>query len=461
MRLLRVLTVGGSDSSAGAGIQADLKTFTALGVSPAVAITAVTAQNAFGVEAIYEVPASVVEAQLRAVLAEGEVAFAKTGMLFSAEIVKVVADFFSSHGIKFVLDPVLRAGSGVSLLKQDAFKALVERLLPLSAVVTPNVSEAEAISGVKIETVEDAREAALRDCCEKGAKAVVVKGGHLRSEIASGRSTDILYIAEKDEFAVFEGDFLPLKRAHGAGCTFSAALAVALAKGLALKEAVAFAKKFVRDALKFGVSVTDTAGEGRSVSVVNPAGAVRKNAERFYVLENLKEALRRLKAMKDFRKLIPEVGANLGMATEDAESEADVAAVDGRITRTKHGFRVGRIEFGASSHVARAILTMMRFNRAVRSAINIKYSPEIVEICERLFSVASFEREREPNASEEGKTMEWGISSAIQNALKERGSIPDVIFDCGAVGKEPMLRIFGRDAVEVVEKVSRILNELR
>jgi len=456
MRLLRVLTVGGSDSSAGAGIQADLKTFTALGVSPAVAITAVTAQNAFGVEAIYEVPASVVEAQLRAVLAEGEVAFAKTGMLFSAEIVKVVADFFSSHGIKFVLDPVLRAGSGVSLLKQDAFKALIERLLPLSAVVTPNVSEAEAISGVKIETVEDAREAAVR-IAERGAKAVVVKGGHLRSEIASGRSTDILYIAEKEEFAVFEGDFLPLKRAHGAGCTFSAALAVALAKGLALKEAVAFAKKFVRDALKFGVSVTDTAGEGRSVSVVNPAGAVRKNAERFYVLENLKEALRRLAAMKDFRKLIPEVGANLGMAMEDAESEADIAAVDGRITRTKHGFRVGRIEFGASSHVARAILTMMRFNRAVRSAINIKYSPEIVEICERLFSVASFEREREPNASEEGKTMEWGISSAIQNALKERGSIPDVIFDCGAVGKEPMLRIFGRDAVEVVEKVGRIL----
>jgi len=460
MRLLRVLTVGGSDSSAGAGIQADLKTFAALGVSPAVAITAVTAQNAFGVEAIYEVPASVVEAQLRAVLAEGEVAFAKTGMLFSPEIVGVVADFFSSHGIKFVLDPVSRAGSGVSLLKRDAFKALVKRLLPLSAVVTPNVSEAEAISGVKIETVEDAREAALK-IAAKGAKAVVVKGGHLRSEIASGRSTDIIYIAEKDEFAVFEGDFLPLKRAHGAGCTFSAALAVALAKGLALKEAVAFAKKFVRDALKFCVSVTDTAGEGRSVSVVNPAGAVRKNAERFYVLENLKEALRRLAAMKDFRKLIPEVGANLGMATEDAESEVDVAAVDGRITRTKHGFRVGRIEFGASSHIARAILTMMRFNRAVRSAINIKYSPEIVEICERLFSVASFEREREPNASEEGKTMEWGIGSAIQNALKERGSIPDVIFDCGAVGKEPMLRIFGRDTVEVVEKVSRILNELR
>jgi len=460
MRLLRVLTVGGSDSSAGAGIQADLKTFTALGVSPAVAITAVTAQNAFGVEAIYEVPASVVEAQLRAVLAEGEVAFAKTGMLFSAEIVKVVADFFTSHGIKFVLDPVLKAGSGASLLRQDAFKALVERLLPLSAVVTPNVSEAEAISGVKIETVEEAREAAVR-IAEKGAKAVVVKGGHLRSEIAAGRSTDILYIAEKDEFAVFKDESLPLKRAHGAGCTFSAALAVALAKGLALKEAVAFAKKFVRDALKFGVSVTDTAGEGRSVSVVNPAGAVRKNAERFYVLENLKEALRRLKALKDFRKLIPEVGANLGMATEDAESEADVAAVDGRITRTKHGFRVGRIEFGASSHVARAILTMMRFNRAIRSAINIKYSPEIVEICERLFSVVSFEREREPNASEEGKTMEWGISSAIQNALKERGSIPDVIFDCGAVGKEPMLRIFGRDAVEVVEKVSRILNKLR
>jgi len=460
MRLLRVLTIGGSDSSADAGIQADLKTFTALGVSPAVAITAVTAQNAFGVEAIYEVPASVVEAQLRAVLAEGEVAFAKTGMLFSAEIVKVVADFFTSHSIKFVLDPVLRAGSGVSLLKQDAFEALIERLLPLSAVVTPNVSEAEAISGVKIETVEDAREAAVR-IAEKGARAVVVKGGHLEAEVKAGRSTDILYDAEREAFEVFSGAWLPLRveRAHGAGCTFSAALAVALVKGLSLKEAVAFAKSFVTDALRFGV-LCERAG-GESVLVANPAGRTRKRAERFEVLENLKEAVRRLSALSEFRKLIPEVGVNLAMATESGESVKDVAAIDGRITCTKSGFRIGSVEFGASSHVARAILAMRKFNKWMRSAINIKYSPEIVEVCEQLFEVASFDRGKEPSDAKEGKTMDWGIREAVQRALRERGRIPDVIYDCGAVGKEPVVRIFGVDAVDVVEKVRRILEKLK
>jgi len=222
---------------------------------------------------------------------------------------------------------------------------------------------------------------------------------------------------------------------------------------------VAFAKSFVTDALRFGV-LCERAG-GESVLVANPAGRTRKRAERFEVLENLKEAVRRLSALSEFRKLIPEVGVNLAMATESGESVKDVAAIDGRITCTKSGFRIGSVEFGASSHVARAILAMRKFNKRMRSAINIKYSPEIVEVCEQLFEVASFDRGKEPSDAKEGKTMDWGIREAVQRALRERGRIPDVIYDCGAVGKEPVVRIFGVDAVDVVEKVRRILEKLK
>ncbi|MCW3135456.1 MAG: bifunctional hydroxymethylpyrimidine kinase/phosphomethylpyrimidine kinase [Canidatus Methanoxibalbensis ujae] len=453
MRTGAVLTVGGSDSSCGAGIQADLKTFAALGVECACVITAVTAQSVRGVRGISEIPATFVRSQLEAVMEDHEIEYAKTGMLYSANIVNIVSDVFEENNVKFVLDPVIRAGTGDTLLNQDALDTMIKRLLPISSVVTPNVHEAEAISGVKIETIEEAREAAVK-IAELGARTIIIKGGHLRPQTDSEIAADIIYDAEKDEFETIKSRFIRkehVHRTHGAGCTFSAALTAALARGYALKEAAMLAKNFVSDAIKFGDVF-------ENVVIVNQTASILRRAYRHAVIETMKDAVEQLRQMEAFRMLIPEVGSNLGMASEDAHNEYDVAAIDGRITHTKNGFRIGSIEFGASSHVARAILTMMQFNRAIKSAINVKYSPEIVEICERLFVVASFEREKEPEGA---KTMEWGVRSAVLKALKEHGTVPDVIFDRGAVGKEPIIRIFGRDAVEVVEKVGRILESVK
>jgi hydroxymethylpyrimidine/phosphomethylpyrimidine kinase len=306
------------------------------------------------------------------------------------------------------------------------------------------VPEARVISGVEIRTKEDAKEAALKihKLC---AAAVIIKGGHLESGISAGKATDLLY--NDGEFTGISSPIVKTERiVHGAGCSFSAALAAELAKGNPLRDAAASAKKFVHDAIIGGAEVS-------TMIVVDQVQRLRKDADRYWTLENVKEAVRMLLKIDGFETVIPEVGTNIGMAIAGAVSEKDVAAVNGRIVPTKEGVvTAGCVDFGVSSHVARLILAMMARDKARRSAINVKYSPEIVEACKSLgMRVASFERDKEP---EDVKTMDWGVRAASGEF------VPDVIFDLGAMGKEPMVRIFGNTAVEVAEKANRIVEGL-
>lgn len=444
MRARRVMTIGGSDSSGGAGIQADIKTFAALGVYGTSVLTAVTAQNSYGVHEVYAVPAEIVDTQIAAIMGDNGLAvnYAKTGMLYSAEIIEAVAKALKRYKIPFVLDPVMMAGSGGALLEEAASNSLIKLLLPLCTVVTPNVPEARFISGRDIGSKKDAKEAALA-IHKLGAAAVIIKGGHLEQELAAGRATDLLYDGDFSEIgspAIKTGRIV-----HGGGCSFSAALAAELAKDKTLQDAAASAKKFVYDAIVSGEVVSN-------MIVVGQVQGLRKNADRYFVLENIQEAVRMLKAIDGFADIIPEVGTNIGMAIEAAKSEKDVAAVDGRIVRTKEGITAGCVEFGVSSHVARLILAMMERDNARRSAINVKYAPEIVDACKDLgLKTASFDRAKEPS---DVKTMDWGVREASHEF------VPDVIFDLGAVGKEPMIRIFGNTAVDVAGKVKNVVEGL-
>ena len=456
----RVMTIGGSDCSGGAGIQADIKTFSALGVYGTSVITAVTAQNASGVQAKHEVPVELVESQIQSIMSEASdkgitVDYAKTGMLYSSAMIETVAKQLKRHKIPFVVDPVMKAGSGGILLADNALNTLVKLLLPICEVVTPNVPEASFISGLEIRDKEDAKDAAVK-IHELGASAVIIKGGHLTHEIAAGKATDLIYDGEFEELS---GEYIKPEKGkiiHGAGCSFSAALTAALAKGENLRHAAASAKKFVHDAIAGGEELSN-------MIVLNQARELRKNADRYFVLENVKAAVRKLKSIPDFKRLVPEVGTNIGMAIEDAESERDVAAVDGRIIPAKEGIYAETVDFGASSHVARMILAMMAMtgDKNIRSAINIKYSVQIIDACKRAgFVISSFEREHEPTGV---KTMDWGIREAIRNLFLEgqrRQEVPDVIYDLGAVGKEPMTRIFGDTALEVASKVNKIMDAL-
>jgi hydroxymethylpyrimidine/phosphomethylpyrimidine kinase len=239
----KALTIAGSDSGGGAGIQADLKTFAALGVYGASALTAVTAQNTRAVVAIAEVPEEVVAAQIDAVLEDIGADAAKTGMLSSASIIEVVADRIEAWGVaNLVVDPVMVAKSGDRLLQETAVEALRSNLLPLALVVTPNQAEAEALAGGSIVTDDDAR-AAARAIAQLGPRYVVVKGGH-----RPDAPVDVVF--DGNGFVELAAERVDTPNTHGTGCTFSAAIAAYLAHGAEPLEAIAAAKRYVTAALR-------------------------------------------------------------------------------------------------------------------------------------------------------------------------------------------------------------------
>jgi hydroxymethylpyrimidine/phosphomethylpyrimidine kinase len=243
MRVHRVLTIAGSDSGGGAGIQADLKTITALGGFGMSVITALTAQNTLGVLGIHEVPADFVAMQFDAVASDIGIDAAKTGMLASMETMRLVAAKVRQYGIeKLVVDPVMVAKGGARLIREDAVEALIKELIPLACVVTPNIPEAEVLSGMKIAGPEDMRTAAAV-ISKLGARHVVIKGGHL-----SGAATDVLFDGRR--FYDFSTERIATGDTHGTGCTFSAAIATGLAAGKSVHDAVDAAKKYIQEAIR-------------------------------------------------------------------------------------------------------------------------------------------------------------------------------------------------------------------
>lgn len=245
----QVLTIAGSDSCAGAGIQADLKAIHANGGYGLVALTAVTAQNTRAVTASLPLPVEIVRGQIDAVFADCEIAAVKTGMLATAPIVAAVADELGRRGVEtLVVDPVMISTSGFALLEADAVEALRTRLLPLARVCTPNRLEAEALSGRPIASLADAGEAARR-IRDLGPRAVLVKGGHLDA----GEAIDLLL--DGDDVLTFRAERIRGRGTHGTGCTLSAALATWLGRGESLARAVDLAKRFVTEAIRHGVPV--------------------------------------------------------------------------------------------------------------------------------------------------------------------------------------------------------------
>ena len=240
----QVLTIAGSDSGGGAGIQADIKAIQANGAFALSVITSVTAQNTVAVKRAFDLPADLVAAQMDAVFEDFEVAALKTGMLSSAEIVRTVAGKLRAYGPpNLVIDPVMISKSGFRLLAPDAVEALKDELIPLAALVTPNAHEAALLAGCEVRSPEDAERAAAR-IRGIGCPAVLVKGGHLEGEAA----TDVLY--DGKGFTRFSSERIPTRHTHGTGCTFSAAIAAHLGLGKGLEAAVQAAKDYLTEAIR-------------------------------------------------------------------------------------------------------------------------------------------------------------------------------------------------------------------
>lgn len=245
MKVNKALTIAGSDSGGGAGIQADLKTFQELGVYGMTAITAITAQNTLGVQGVYPVSLEGIIEQLNSIGDDLTPDAVKLGMLFSGEIIQIVAEYIKKFGWNnIVLDPVMIAKGGASLLQQEAVNALKEHLLPIATVITPNVPEAEVLTGIKIHNIEDSKEAA-KALHTLGVQYVLMKGGH--AEYQGSEVIDFLFDGE--QFIEFKSERIASKQTHGSGCTFASAVTAGLAKGYDMKEAVQEAKQFISSAI--------------------------------------------------------------------------------------------------------------------------------------------------------------------------------------------------------------------
>jgi len=439
----KILTVAGSDSSGGAGIQADLKTITLMGEYGLSVITALTAQNTQGVFGICPVPLDFISSQWEAIVSDIEIDAIKTGMLGDEKVISLICQKIKKSKIPIrVFDPVMVAKSGASLLTPSGRKALVKELLPLATIITPNIPEAQIICGFSIRTEEDMKKSAQK-IYQLGAKNVLIKGGHKK-----GKAVDVLY--DGKEFFLFSHPRIDTIHTHGTGCTLASAIAVELARNTPVPEAVEKAKEFITSAIRYAFPL----GKGRGPT--NPYFLFSREKEIYLAIESLQKAIKKLQSYS-VGSLIPEVQSNLGYAIPFAKSVEDVVAFPGRIIRVKDTILVPLPpEPGGSNHIARIILTVMNFAPEYRSAMNIRYSPELIQKCRKQnWKIKKFDRQKEPDKIKlkEGASLEWGISSILQN----QSHIPDVIYDQGDVGKEPMIRILGKNPEEVVDKILCLL----
>jgi hydroxymethylpyrimidine/phosphomethylpyrimidine kinase len=426
------LTIAGSDSSGGAGALADIKAFASADVHGCAVLTAVTAQNTQAVSSIHPLPIDLIEDQLAAVLSDFDIKAAKTGMLYSAEIVSTVARGLEGRSFPLVVDPVLVATAGDTLHLAGLVDGLKEKLVPGADLLTPNVHEASALAGIEVKDMDDVRKA----CAiihDMGPQNVLVKGGHFGDE-----ATDVLF--DGSQYAEFsghryEGD------AHGSGCVFSALIAANLANDEGLEESIRRAKARISLGFQLGYEA------GSGARIINSHHVVDK----FEVWKELFDAVGSLRTLLP-AKHVAEVGLNFGYALPFASDSGDVCALRGRLIRVGNGVEgTGCPDFGASKHVARIILAAHEFNPLIRSAINLKYREETLHSCEAAdLVVASFQRTKEPEGV---SSMEWGTRQAI----KDTDAVPDVIYDEGAKGKEPMIRVLGENPADIISKIKKII----
>ena len=443
--MLRVaFSIAGSDSGAGAGIQADLKTFSALGVYGCTAITAITAQNTQEVSSILDLPEYIIREQIESVMSDIPPDAIKIGMVHGKEIIHSVHTSLKHAKVPIVLDPIFAAGSGSKLISDNAFDSFSSDLVSIATLITPNLMEAEKLAGIRIKSEEDAIEAA-RKIKKLGAKNVIIKGGHSNiSEV-----TDIL-LHNKDSVYKLTNTRIGVKESHGSGCNFSAGITAFLARGFQLIDACNIANQYVHKSIENALKL------GKGLVVTNPISNLYEDASRYNVLKELQRAIIEIEGINRIGELLPESQSNMAFALPDAVNIFDIAGVKGRIIRIdKTAKAASNIEFGASRHVASAVLAYMAINRSMRCAMNIKYDKKLLRISEHLFKISEYRRIDEPIhlRKKEGKTIFWGIKTAL---LKDPAA--DIVYHKGDFGKEPMIMVFGRDPKEVLDKIKKILN---
>ena len=443
MNLRKVLSIAGSDSSSGAGIQADLKTFSSLGTYGCTAITAITVQNTKNIFTVFPLPAEIVIKQVNSILNDIRIDAIKIGMVYDGIIINKIFKVLKNINIPLIVDPIFTSTSGKSLLKSEAINDLTKKILPLATIITPNINEAIQLSGIEINTKDDIVKSLIK-IKKLGPKNVILKGGHL----LSGKSIDTL-IDDKLNIIEFSNSRIPIPESHGSGCNFSAALSSYIAQGYEISIACKFANEFINSVLKNLLYI------GKGYPVTDTAISTSSSAFKFRVIDELSIAIKELESLSGVGKLIPETQSNFVYAIPNASSIREVAGIKGRIVRIDQQVKASScIEFGASQHIASAVLSYMTIDPLMRSGFNIKYDKKIIKLLESFMKVSEYDRRLEPQKikTKEGYTIQWGIKKAILKNKWVRG-----IYHKGDIGKEPMVIMFGHHPGEIIEYLKKII----
>lgn len=430
---VNILTIAGSDPSGGAGIQRDVLTFAAFGCRGLSVVTAITAQGPAGFYASSPVSRKVISDQLDAVLSEFRVDAVKIGMVFDSPAIKAIHRGISGLDVPVVVDPVIRSTTGGVLLDPGAIKDYQRYVVPVASIMTPNLDELTAISGIARSGSGDYTARGARKLMEMGADGVVVTGTR------DGQSVrDRVFL--KDREFTLQQEIIPVE-AHGSGCSYSAALAASLA-GANTDDAIRAARRFAVDMIRGSVPAADGSmmvGEAaRGDGATELAGAVA-----------------RFTRMQDAWRYIPECQTNFVFAKNRPRSINDILGLSGRIVRVgTDAVAVGPIRAGGSKHVATAVLCANRMFPSIRAGINIRFSYDTVaRIKNAGMSVARYDRRNEPDGiKSEGSSIAWGIESALGQA----DSSYDAIYHDGDWGKEAMIILFGTDPYDTLDKVAGI-----
>ncbi len=442
------MTIGGSDPSAGAGIQADLKAFTALEIHGISVLTCITSQNTQNVQKIIPLSPEEIKQQIDHLIEDIPVRYVKTGLLYHPDIVKIIAHEAKKHNWTLIVDPVLVATSGDALSTTNLIEEIKKSLLPIATIITPNIPEAEALTNSSIDSIDNMKNAAKK-IHSMGAKYVIIKGGHQKEKQAN----DVLYNGK--QFILKSLPRIPQKKAHGSGCAFSALLTGLLSKEYDVESSFTLTKSMLWNMINWGY----TPGKGSDVlqitsKIVNNAPDSIQTTEYMDVWMALSKTIPQI-IEKLPLSFIPEVGMNIGYAIKHAKSKEEICALNGRIIRSKtKAQQCGTLQFGASNHIASIILAAIQPYPDIRCAMNIKYSQDNLSRCEKTaYHIFSFDRTYEPK--DVPSTMEWGT----KNALEQSKTCPDLIYDKGGIGKEPMIRILGKHPEEIYTKLSFILDQ--
>lgn len=456
------LSIAGADPTSGAGIQADIRTFDRCGVHPFSVITAITYQTATKFIG-YKSLSDELDSQLDAILTAYPIKFIKIGMIPDAKTIDIIVKYIKNYKLKAILDPISTASAGERLSSEGLELKIERNLFPYVKIITPNIQEASYYSKMNLadisnENVDELQEAGeillnklyFNEDSKNIEKAVVIK--------SIGSKSDDIYdfvFINKDINGQMkkESQFYKKKKVyfkgniHGTGCVFSSAITAFLAKSCSIEKAIDKTEKFFDKKFQLFIELPDN-GKMMDLTISD---------ERLTVIEQIKEVYNFISQSKEFSKFIPEVRMNISASLPNATRKEEIAGVDGRITIVNSFPKAsGEIKFGVSDHTARLILSAKDFDNSINFVMNLKYNFDWISMIQKGTDLELKEiiREEQPEEikKEEFSTMQW----LIKESSERTGRIPDIIWDKGAIGKEPMIRLFGKNSKDMIMKLKKI-----